>query len=130
MAEFRWIQGYDSGCAICNVSVDERGFVDAIGDTLVRGVYGEVNGVVDIVICSKCTEQMARLIGSLTEYDSIQLVQKTIDLEDELNKTKDEVKAWSQRFQNLVDAISGGTDVNSIDATAGRAMSTAGMDAV
>jgi len=115
MAEFYWRQNVDQGCPFCGASVHERGFVDCIADTVVRNPEGQVSGVVDIYICASCAEQIARMVGSATQVETLEMAQTSIDLMEELEKTRDEVKAWNQRFDNLIKALTEGIDVSNID---------------
>ena len=107
MAEFTWSPSVDAGCPLCGTSVDERGFVDGIADTLVKNVYGEVTGLVNITICAHCLEQMARMVGCMSKHETMEMAQRVMDTEEELEKTKDEVQSWTQRYQQLLDNLSG-----------------------
>ena len=115
MAEFYWRQQVDQGCPFCGASVHERGFVDCIADTVVRNTEGEVTGVVDLFICASCAEQIARMVGSATQHETLELAQIVIDKDEENEKLKDEVQAWKQRFDNLVKALSEGIDASNFD---------------
>jgi len=105
MASFNWIPQASAGCPLCGTSVCDRGFVDCIADTLVRNPEGEVSGVVDLVICAVCLEQIARLIGCMPKSDTMEFAEKYIALEEELEKAKDEIQSWSQRYQQLLDNL-------------------------
>src|SRR6266516_7199508 len=90
MAEFVWSQSVDAGCPLCGTSADERGFVDGIADTILRNSYGEISGLVNITICAHCLEQMARMVGCSSQSETQIMTQKVIEMEEELEKTKDE----------------------------------------
>ena len=111
MAEFNWRPQVDQGCPLCGTSVSARGFVDCIADSVVRNSEGEITGIVDIFICATCIEQIARLVGCMTQAETLEMAQRVIDAEEELEKTKDEVQSWSQRYQQLIDNLS--TDLSS-----------------
>jgi len=110
LASFYWKQQVDQGCPLCGTSVSERGFVDAIADTLVRNTEGEITGVVDLFVCASCIEQMAQLVGSASKQETLDMAERIINTEEELEKTKDEVQAWSQRYDQLINNLS--TDIS------------------
>jgi len=124
MAEFVWKQNVNEGCILCMASVCERGFVDCISDVIVRRDAHEIVGIVDINICAICAEQIARFVGSATQQDTMEMAQKMMDQDGEIDKLKDEVQSWSQRFQNLVDAVTGGFDLDSVDRAVSRSESS------
>ena len=115
VAEFFWKENIGSGCVICMSPKAERGYVDCIAETVIcHPGTSEVVGVIDIQICSACLEQAARLVGCGTPQDFDELVRRCDDAEVELEKTKDEVKAWTQRFNNLVEALGRGEQIAAI----------------
>lgn len=110
IAEFVWQPSVDAGCPLCGTSADERGFVDCIADTLVRNPYGEVTGVVNITLCAHCIEQISRMVGCTPRHETLELTEASLNLANDNEKLRDEVQAWSQRYQMLLDNLS--TDIS------------------
>lgn len=106
MAEFYWVQAPEfGGCTTCGSSSSDRGFVHCFAEVNIkRGV--EIVGNVDIIICGYCLEQAARLVGSATNQETMDMAQRMMDLDAENFKLKDEVAARDQRYQNLLDRLS------------------------
>ena len=107
MAEFFWRNNPPSGsCVICDASVNERGFVDFIGDTLVIDRDGGgFTGVVDIYICATCVEQASRLVGCADRDQVEEFAYREIELVNENDKLKDEIQAHQQRWDKMMDSF-------------------------
>ena len=115
MATFTWNQKIEGGCVFCGTPAVDRGFVDCIADTVIRALGSEeIVGVVDIKICADCLQQASRLVGCGSPQDFDELVRRCDDAEVALEKTKDEVQSWTQRFNNLVEALGRGEEIASI----------------
>ena len=106
MAEFRWTQKIDEGCAICSSPDNQRGYVDAISEAVARDSSGGVVGVVDIKLCAHCIEQMANLVGCMTPQETDDIVFRLHEAETAAEKAKDETASWIQRYHNLIDKLS------------------------
>ena len=107
LASFNWVKTPPYGvCATCGASENARGFVDMIASVDVVRENHQIAGNIDVVICASCLEQAARMVGSATAQETLDLAQEIIDRDNELIKVKDEVKAWTQRYQNLMDKLS------------------------
>lgn len=73
-----------------------------IGDINVTVDGGnQITGIVDMIVCASCMEQGARLVGSATKQETMDFAYRELELRDELEKTKDEVKSWMQRYDQL-----------------------------
>ena len=102
MAEFLWKATPPFGvCNACGTSSSDKGFVEMIGDVVVRSPEGDITGVVDAIYCGACIEQSARLFGSMTKAESEEFAYRENDMKMELIKAHDEIQAWQQRFLNM-----------------------------
>lgn len=103
MAEFFWAATPRFGtCLTCGTSVNDRGFIDMVSDTVMRTEAGEINGVVDMILCANCILQASRLVGGAMPNEVDDLVHENISKTDECEKLKDEIKAWQERFEQVV----------------------------
>jgi len=92
-------------------ATNDRGFVDLMGTvTLVEEGGTAVTGVVDVYYCGDCLEQAAKLIGSASKAEVESLVFDSVEKDNEIEKLKDEVQAWQQRFETMVSQITGDVD--------------------
>lgn len=105
MAERFWKQYHDQGCATCGSPSAPHGFVDFYGDTNVKAPAGDITGIIDIVICSTCLEQAARLVGCASRQEVMDFAQREYDLVTELEKVKDEVVSERQRHEQFVENL-------------------------
>lgn len=102
MPEFRWTEGPEKGsCLGCGASACERGFVNMIGEVNITRDGYEITGVADAIYCAHCLEQSSRYVGcaSRDEVEAFSYEQKRN--EEEIVKLKDEVQAWTQRYERL-----------------------------
>ncbi len=107
MAEFRWVIAPDHGvCNACGTSTNDRGFVNFIGDVVVRSPEGDVTGIVDAYYCGGCLEQASRYVGCASRADVQAMSYAELEVSRELEKTRDEVKAWQQRHETLLGNLS------------------------
>lgn len=105
MAQFQWVQYPANGwCLSCMASTNDRGFVDMIGEALAKREDGseEVVGVYDVHYCGHCIEQAAKLVGCASAKEVEELVFSSVEKDEEIEKLKDEVQAWQQRFDLLM----------------------------
>jgi hypothetical protein len=113
MAQFIWKAYPDSGsCLACMSASNDRGFVDLIGETtLKRGEDSqEVVGVVDVYYCGSCIEQAARLVGSASREEVEKFAYDQVEKDKQIERLKDEVSAWQQRFETMVGNMTGDPD--------------------
>ena len=105
MSQFRWVQVPPSGtCLACGGSDVPRGFVDMIGETVLRRSLEDdtLVQVVDIYYCALCIEQAAQMIGSMTQEQTQQMAFDFVELQEENERLKDAVEAERQKFENLI----------------------------
>lgn len=103
MAEFLWSESPRYGsCLICGTSANDSGFIDMIGDTVVRNDAGEIAGVVDIIICASCVLQAARFVGGALPSEVDALVLERENLREELLVAKNSLEASEQRFAQVI----------------------------
>jgi len=101
MAEFQWLQGPPYGvCFGCGTSADDRGFVQTFTDVDVKQ-NSEIVGVADVFFCGNCLHSMGRLVGMATPQETEDFALREFDLVTELEKAKDEIQAWQQRFVTM-----------------------------
>ena len=103
MADFFWKDKPESnGCICCMAQFTEGGFVDFIGETLLKNDFGETVGVIDVVVCSDCLRTAARLVGCASREEVEEFAYREIEKDKEIERLRDEVQAHQQRFDNLV----------------------------
>jgi uncharacterized protein YceH (UPF0502 family) len=95
---FNWVATpRTNGCLSCLAQVSDKGFIDtwavAMGD----------KGVLDVVFCSDCIHQMGRMVGMATPQETEAFALREYELTEEVEKLKDEVDAWRQRLEKLID---------------------------
>jgi hypothetical protein len=107
MAQFNWVSVPPNGpCVACGGSVNDRGFVDMIGEVVVKNSEGEFQGVADVYYCATCIEQASRIVGCATRDEVAEFAYREVDLLDQNEKLKDEVESWKQRHENLISNLS------------------------
>lgn len=82
-------------------AVNDRGFVDFIGDVVMKNQFGEGVGKVDVVLCANCLETAGTLVGGVTKDKAAEWGYREAELTMEVDKLKDEVQAWQERFVNI-----------------------------
>lgn len=103
MPEFNWVQGPPYGvCFGCGTSANDRGFVQTFADVDVRQ-DGQIVGVADVFFCSNCLFAMGRMVGMATPQETEDFARRELELLEKNEKLADEVEAWSQRFDTMMD---------------------------
>ena len=80
---------------------NDRGFVDFIGETMMKNQFGEGVGVIDVILCANCLETAATLIGGVTKGKAEEWGYREAELSMEIEKLQDEVASWQQRFLGM-----------------------------
>lgn len=107
MAQFLWVNAPAHGvCNACGSSVNDRGFVDMIGEVKIMSPEGDVTGIADVYYCATCLEQASRYVGCASRDEVEKFAYREIELVEELDKTRDEVKSWQERHANLINNLS------------------------
>jgi FtsZ-binding cell division protein ZapB len=106
VASFRWTANPEmGGCIFCGTSDSHRGFVDCISETFVKGVNGEIKGVVNVIACGNCAEQLSALVGTITAKEAEDLAFENGELVTRNEKLKDEIRSWQQRYEAIASTL-------------------------
>ena len=107
MTEFNWVESPPWGvCTTCGTSADPKGFVDVIAETAIRdGAGGDIVGVVDVVFCATCIEQIGNRVGMASRKETEEFAYKQLELEQQVEKLKDEVQAERELREQISDFI-------------------------
>lgn len=101
MAEFNWVNTPPYGvCFGCGTSANDKGFVQTFTDVDVLQ-NGQVVGIADVFFCANCLYAMGRLVGTATPQETEEFARKELELVTEIEKLKDEIYSWQQRFLGL-----------------------------
>jgi 5,10-methylenetetrahydrofolate reductase len=103
VAQFNWSGTPRFGCcAVCGTSELDSGFVDMIGDTNVIGEQGDIVGIVDMIVCARCVQEAARLVGCATPQEVNDLMAEKISREEKIENLEKELEASQERFLTLI----------------------------
>jgi hypothetical protein len=98
LSNFLWVQGPPYGvCFGCGTSASDRGFVQTWTDVDVKQ-NGTIVGVADVFFCANCIYAQGRMVGMSTPQETEEFARREIDLNEQLDKLKDEIQAWQQKF--------------------------------
>lgn len=104
MAVFDWVATpAHGGCLTCGTSQNDKGFVNLHSEVTLRrdGFDTEITGFADLVLCADCMLQAARLVGAATPAETTAFAERELELVEENEKLKDEIKAWQERFLGM-----------------------------
>lgn len=103
MATFDWVATpAHGGCLTCGTSHADKGFVNMHSEVVLMRNEFEISGYADLVICADCMLQASRLVGAATPAETEAFAHRELELVEENEKLKDEIKAWQERVGNLV----------------------------
>ena len=103
MAQFFWKAHTDGNrmCIACMSQENARGFVDFVSDVTIMRDERTATGVADVWLCANCLEQSARMVGSATKDETMDLAHTVMEKDEEIERLKGEVQAWQQRVFQL-----------------------------
>jgi hypothetical protein len=97
MPVFNWVaHPRSNGCLGCLSQINDKGFIDTWAEA-----QGE-KGVLDVVFCADCLRQMGQMVGMGSPEEIEAFAVKEYELTNEIEKLKDEVKAWQMRMETLI----------------------------
>lgn len=102
MADFNWLIAPPHGtCLSCGSSQNDRGFVDTFAEVNIMRDGYEIAGIADAVFCAHCIEQMGNRVGMASSRDVEGFAYRELELTAEIEKLKDEIQAWQERFLKM-----------------------------
>jgi hypothetical protein len=103
VAQFFWKAHTTAGkmCILCMSQENARGFVDMVSDVLLYRDGQEVSGIADVWLCANCLEQAARMVGSATKDETMEMAFAINERDEIIKKREDEIQAWQMRLVGL-----------------------------
>jgi hypothetical protein len=103
MSVFDWKQHSEAGCLSCLTQSNDKGFVNTHVETKLTRMETEIVGFADVDFCADCILQQAKLVGAAMPSETEAFALREYELVTENEKLKDEVEAWRQRMERLID---------------------------
>lgn len=116
MTDFFWVdrEQIHQSCVTCGSNIEPRGYVNLLAEITVHIPNYEAPGRIDLILCAKCLEQAARLVGSASQQDTLDLANRVIEAEKKAEIARNDAEYWQARAELLLDSRNlGDSDHNS-----------------